>query len=241
MLSSIFRYERDKLLHSGRFVLPALLLLGYIAAGYAIAPLNILSSFSICALIVFALMLSMGVMLGSLSEPMIEQTMFVKLRRPEYLCLGKALLVAVIALLFALTAALLPLLLHWLNHSQLFSRPVVVSDIVSGVALFWLSGLSGGTLGLLFNPRLLPGRKTAVLLSVLAGLITVAKGAMTDAMPALQYPLILLPPIYDASAAYSAELYFSLCHAWPAFLWLAVYTAAEIAVYVFAMRKKRFE
>ncbi len=241
MLKAIFRYERDKLLHSGRFVLPTLLLLGYIAAGYAIAPLNILSSFSICALILFALMLSMGVMLSTLSEPMVEQTMLIKLRHPSYLYLGKALLIAVLALVFALTAVLLPLLINLLNHSKLFIRPVVFSDIVSGLVLFWLTGFSGGMLGLLFNPRLLPGRKIAVLLSVLAGLIAIAKGGLIDALPALRYPLILLPPIYDACTAYSADLYFSLGHAWPPLLWLTAYSAAEITTYVFAMRAKRFE
>ena len=167
MLQAIYRYERDKLLHSGRFVLPVLLLLGYISAGYAVAPLNILSSFSVCALVVFALMVSMGVMLGALSEPMVEQTVFVKLRKPSVLYIGKALLLAAIALAFALMSTLLPLLLHVLSGSRLFNRPVVFSDIASGVVLFFLCGLSGGALGLFVNPRLLPRRRAAVLLGVL--------------------------------------------------------------------------
>jgi hypothetical protein len=222
-------------------VLPALLLLCYIGAGYAIAPLNILSSFSICALVVFALMLSMGVMLGALSEPMVEQTMLVKLRRPSMLYMGKALLLTAVALVFALITAFLPLLLHVLGGSHLFYRPVVFSDIVSGIMLFFLCGLSGGALGLLVSPRLVPSRKAAVLLSALIGLIAVAKGALIHALPVLKYPLVLLPPIYDACAAAGAEPYFSLGHAWPAFLWLTAYAAAEIAAYVLAMRAKRFE
>jgi hypothetical protein len=47
--------------------------------------------------------------------------------------------------------------------------------------------------------------------------------------------------VYDASAAYSAETYFSLGHSWTVFLWLAAYTAAEIAAYVVLMRARRFE
>ena len=241
MLKAIYRYEMDKLLHSGRFVLPALLLLAYIGIAYAVAPLSILASFSICALVVFALMLAMGVMLGGLSEPVIEQTMFVKLRRKSYLYLGKALVIAVVALGFALVAALVPLLLHVLNGSRLFNRAVVFSDIVSGIALFWLMGLCGGALGLLANPRLLPGRKTAVLVSVLIGLLSIVKGALIRALAALRFALWLLPPVYDASVAYSAQDYFSLGHAWPSFLWLATYTAAEIAAFALIMRAKRFE
>lgn len=241
MLSALFRYEKDKLLHSGKFVLPLLLLIGYLGIAYAIAPLSILDSFSICALVVFALMLAMGVMLGTLNEPAIEQTMLVKLRRPYYLYLGKVLLAAAVSLVFALVAALGPLLLHVLDGFNLFTRPVVFSDIASGIVLFWLTGLCGGILGLLANPRILPGRKSAVLLSTLIGLLTIVKGALVKAIALLQYVLWLLPPVYDASAAYSAQDYFSLRHTWPLLLWLAAYIAAETAAYVIMMRTRRFE
>ena len=241
MLSTLFRYEKDKLLHSGRFVLPLLLLFGYIGIAYAIAPLSILDSFSICTLVVFALMLAMGVMLGALSEPAIEQTMLVKLPRPYYLYLGKVLLAAAVSVVFALVAALGPLLQHVLGGFNLFTRPVVFSDIASGIVLFWLTGLSGGILGLLANPRILPGRTSAVLLSTLIGLLTIVKGALVRAISVLQYVLWLLPPVYDASVAYSAENYFSLSNTWPLLLWLAAYIIAEIAAYVLVMRARRFE
>ncbi len=241
MLRALFRYENDKLLHSGRFVLPLLLLIGYIGIAYAIAPLSILDSFSICALVVFALMLATGVMLGALSEPAVEQTMLVKMPRPYFLYLAKVLLTAAVSLVFALIAALGPLLLHVLGGFNLFIRPVVFSDIASGIALFWLTGLCGGVLGLLANPRILPSRKSAVLLSATVGLIILVKGALVKALAALQYLLWILPPIYDASVAYSAGDYFNLAHAWPWLLWLAAYTAAEAAAYILLMRIRRFE
>lgn len=241
MLSALFRYEKDKLLHSGKLVLPLLLLIGYIGIAYAIAPLSILDSFSICALVVFALMLAMGVMMGALSEPAIEQTMLIKLPRPYILYVGKVLLAAVVSLVFALIAALGPLLLHVLGGFNLFTRPVAFSDIASGIALFWLTGLCGGILGLLANPRILPGRKSAVLPSALIGLVIIVKGALIKAVAVLQYILWLLPPVYDASVAYSAQEYFSLAHVWPTLLWLAAYTAAEIVAYVLVMRIRRFE
>jgi hypothetical protein len=137
----------------------------------------------------FALMLAMGVMLGALREPNIEQTMLVKLPRKSYLYLGKVLLITEIGLVFALISALGPLLLHVLGGSNLFNRPVVFSDIASGIALFWLTGLCGGVLGLLANPRILPGRRSAVLLSVLAGLLTIVKGALIRALAALKFAL----------------------------------------------------
>lgn len=241
MLKALYRYEKDKLLHSGKFVLPLLLLFGYIAIAYAVGPLNILDSFSICALVVFVLMLAMGAMLTALSEPMIEQTMLVKLPRKSYLHLGKVLVIATAAIVFALIAALGPLLLHVLAGSRLFSRAVVFSDIASGIALFFLMGLCGGTLGLLENPRILPGRKTAVLLGALAGLLAIIKGALIRALGALKFVLWLLPPVYDASVAYSAQYYFSFADTWPSLLWLAAYTAAEIVAYTLIMRLKRFE
>ena len=92
MLKAVFLFEKDKLMRSAKMLVPFLLLIAYIGIAYAIAPLNILSSFSICAMVLFVLMLSIGIMYDDTSCRMIEQTIYVKLRRKEYLYLGRAAL-----------------------------------------------------------------------------------------------------------------------------------------------------
>ncbi len=241
MLKALYRYEMDKLLHSGRFVLPGLLLFAFLGISYAIAPLDILDSFAICALVVFALMLSVGVMLGGLRALFIEQTMLVKLRRKAALYLGKVLAVAVVSLTFAFVSALAPLLVDALSGGHLFTRAIAFSDIASGLVLFWLAGLCGGMLGLLANPRLIRSRRFAVLFSALLGLLSIVKGALIKGSAAMKFVLWVLPPVYDASVACSAGETFSLGSAFAPLLWLAAYAAAETAAYVLLMRARRFE
>jgi|AGTN01.1.fsa_nt_gi hypothetical protein len=240
-MNALFRYEKDKLMHSGRFVLPLLVLFAYLGIAYVVAPLNILSSFSICSLVIFALMLSMGVVVGGLCEPMIEQTVYVKIRHKTSLYMSKVWLIVAVSLVFALISVLTPLLVHIFSGHGLFKREVAFSDIASGAALFWITGLSGGISGLFTGPGILPGRKSSIVLSVLFGLTALVKGSLIKGAAALQYVLWLLPPVFDLSVAYSAGTYFSLGGTWPLFLWLAAYTAVQTAAYVLIMRAKRFE
>jgi len=114
---------------------------------------------------------------------------------------------------------LIPLLLNVLNGSRLFTRPWFFPILYRPCAVL-AGGLCGGALGLLFSPRLLPGRKAAVLLSALVGLLVIVKGALIRTLAALRFVLWVLPPVYNASVAYSTKTYFNFSHAWGALLWL---------------------
>lgn len=186
MLKAVYRYEKDKLLKSTKLIVPLLILFAYIGIAYSIAPLVILSSFSICSLVLFMLMISVGVMQDDISYSMVEQTILVKLRRKELFYLGKVALIAVVSIVFSLASVLLPLFIHVLRGSMLFSREIVISDILSGFVLFMLFGFCGGLIGLFTSHRIIPNRKTAIMLCIAFGLFAIIKGALTARFVFLQ-------------------------------------------------------
>lgn len=240
-MRALYAFEKDKLLRSGRLIIPLLLFISYIGIAYAIGPLAILSSFSLCALVVFVLSLSIGVMTADLRYPMIEQAMLVKLSRRHLFFLSRAVLMAVLALVFALVAVFAPLLIHVCSGSALFKRPVALADVLSGLALFWLASYSGGLAGLFASPRLIRGRRTSLLLGAAFGVLTVVKGALVKKAAFLAWVLWVLPPVHDLTVAYSADSYFQFGAVWMYFLWMAAYAAIGTAAYVWIMTRRRFE
>ena len=239
-MKALFAFEKDILLRSGRLVVPALLLVAYIGIAYAIAPLDILSSFSIGALVVFVLSLSAGVMTAGLSYPMIEQSMLVKRKRKASFFLSRALLMAAFATAFALVSVAGPLLIHFASGAALFKRPVAVADALSGLALFWLASYSGSMAGLFTSARLIRGRRTAILLSVAFCVLSVVKGALVKKAAFLAYILWILPPVHDLTVAYSADSALDFGAVWPYLLWMLCYTAVQTAVYAMLMTRRRF-
>lgn len=240
-LLEIFRYEREKYKHSSRMILPAILLFFYLGFAYSMAPQYVLDSFSICSLVVFLLMLAMGIMYEDISFPMIDQTVFIKTEKKELLFAGRCLLVAYVSLETAAVSTLYPLLCDLVNKKGLFMRHLTAVDIVSAFFLFWLIGLSGGITGLFANRRIFQKRETALILSVLTGLIIVLKGAVGEKFAAVRLVTWILPPVYDLSVNYCAEEYFDISRLWIYFLWMAAYIVLEIWIYIKIMVWKKFE
>lgn len=240
-LLEIFRYEKEKYKHSSRMILPAILLFFYLGFAYSMAPQYVLDSFSICSLVVFLLMLAMGVMYEDISFPMIDQTVFIKTEKKELLFAGRCLLVTYISLEIAAVSALYPFLCDLVNQKGLFMRHLTAADIISAFFLFWLIGVSGGITGLFANRRIFQKRETALILSVLMGLVIVLKGAVGEKFAAVRLVTWILPPVYDLSVNYCAEEYFHLSGLWIYFLWMAAYTMLEAWLYVKIMVRKKFE
>ncbi len=241
MLKAVYRFERDKLLRSSRLIVPLLVLFAYIGIAYAVAPLNIMSSFSICSIVLFILMLSIGMMEDHIGYAMIEQTILVRLRRKGLFYLGKAALMAAVSLVFAALAVLAPVLIDLSRGGALFSRGIVVADVLSGFVLFALTGLCGGVTGLFAHHRIIANRKIAILVCIAFALLTVIKGAMNAQVEMLKYVTWILPPVHDLSVAYSKYEYFRFEATWSYFLWLAGYIGIEVLAYVAILRRRGVE
>lgn len=234
-------YEKDKLFHSSKLIVPILFLLVYFGAAYAYAPLNILNSFSFTSLVVYLFMLSLGIMNDDLSFPMIDQTILVKMRHKSFFFLGKVFLLVILSFVLSLITAAVPLIINALINNSLFVRSVVPSDIISGVVLFWLVGISGGVSGLYANHRIFTSRKIAVILSIMFVLYVVIEGSVIKQLSILAYFKWLFPPVYDLAAAYCKNAYFDINSSFIFFIWLIAYITIQIVIYVFIMLKRKFE
>lgn len=241
MLKSIISYERNKIFHSSKLIIPILILLVYFGAAYAYAPLNILNSFSFSSLVVYFFMLSVGIMNDDLSYPMIDQSIIVKMKHRSFFYLGKVFLIVFIGFVLSLISVGIPLIIDAAINNSLFTRSVVPSDVISGVVLFWLIGISGGVSGLYANNRIYSNRKVAVTLSVLFGVYVIIEGPVIKQLPMLVFFQWLFPPVYELSAVYSKNTYFDFSSTMVFFLWIAVYIVIEIVLYVFIMLKRKFE
>lgn len=193
------------------------------------------------SLVVFLLMLAMGVMYEDIIFPMIDQTVFIKTEEKGLLFGGRCLLVAYISLETAAVSAVYPFLCDLVNKKGLLMRPLTAADIISAFFLFWIIGISGGITGLFANRRIFHKRETALILSVLMGLIIVLKGAVGEKFAVVRLVTWVLPPVYDLSVNYCAEEYFHFSRLWIYFFWMAAYTVLETWIYIKIMVRKKFE
>lgn len=240
MLKAAYKFEKDKLFHSSKIVVPILFLVTYTGCSYTIGPLEILGSFSAAASIVFALMVSIGVIYGNMNYNMIDQTIFVKLPKKEHFYFGKIILMAEMSMYFGLFSVFIPVIIHFCG-GWLFKRSIEFSDIFSGIFLLWLIGISGGLLGLLANQRIIREKKYAILLCTFLSIVTIVKEPINREFIVAKFFTWLLPPVYDLSFFYSKGAYFQFSSTWIYFLWMSIYITIEIILYVKVMLKIGFE
>lgn len=241
MLKAIYKFEKDKLIHSSKMVVPFILLITYIGCSYTVAPLMILESFSVASLVVFALMVSVGIMYGDMNYEMIDQTIFVKLPKKEYFYFGKIMIMGEVSMVFALFSVFIPVIIHACSGFALFKRSIVFSDICSGIILFWLIGMSGSLVGLIANQRIIKQRKNAILLCTFLTIVAIVKEPINSKFIIAKFLTWLLPPVYDLSVFYCKDTYFKLSNTWIYFLWITVYIIIEIIAYTKIMLNKGFE
>ena len=240
MLKAIYKLEKDKLFHSSKIVVPILFLVTYTGCSYTVGPSQILSSFSAAASIVFALMVSIGVIYGNMNYNMIDQAIFVKLPKKEHFYFGKIILMAEMSMYFGLFSIFIPVIIH-VCGGWLFKRSAEFSDIFSGILLFWLIGMSGGLLGLIANQRIIKERKYAILLCTFLSIVAIVKEPINREFIVAKFFTWLLPPVYDLSFFYSKDTFFHFSSTWVYFIWMSIYIIIEIILYVKVMLKLGFE
>lgn len=241
MLSKLVKYEVSKYFHTNKIVVPLVLLFGFLGMSYSIQPLEILSSFSICALVLFLMMVWIGISYSEIGYEMMDQTVFIKLQKKNNLFIGKIMMVALLSFLISTISMAMPLFLNVRNGFGLFNRRVVVWDVIGGLMLFLFVCMAGGMIGLLLNQYIVKDRKIAVLLGGMIGLITIVKGGIEAEWPLMKMLTWIFPPVYDCSEAFAANTYLQFQTILLPFCWLALYIVILMVLYVFLSNKKRFE
>lgn len=240
-IKNLVRLERDQYLHSTRMLFPFILYAGYLVIAYNVAPQNILDSFSVCSLMVFICMLAIGVMYDEISSDMIEQAVLVKMEQGYILYLAKVLFLSIVSCLLATLSIIYPVVIHLINGSSFFTRNFVISDILSGFFLFFLTGTSGALLGLFVNKRVIHKRSIGILIAFFLAFAIIVKGSINEEFAFTQLITWVFPPVYNLSISYSLGDYFSLNETIFNYIWLLVYCILEGGGYIWLMTKLRME
>jgi hypothetical protein len=181
-------------LRAGKIILPLLLLIGYPLIFYAIAPVDVVSSFALSATVAFAVSAWIGLSRAWGEEPILVQILWVKSGVLRFLWAQEIVTLLVCAACGAFLVAFPAL---WsLFRRGLFVRPLEARDALSALCAHLAASVAGGGFGGLFHPRLVRDRKIAYLACIFLSLLGLTGGIM-----GLPVPLrAALPPLYDLIA-----------------------------------------
>ncbi len=238
---SICKYETEKLLKSRKWLVPAVLFIMYLGMSYSVGPLDILSSFGICSLVVFIGMTVLFFMYNDFSYQAMDQTIFIRISGKKSFYAGRVLLVGKVSMIAAAISVLAPVIQYMINGKDFFTAPFTMEKVISGFVLCFLSGFCGGMTAILLNDRFIPKKEASIALCILVVLLTIVKGGLHEKFPFAKWVSWVLPPLYDLSFAYSHGDNYLFRNTGIYFLWMLFYLALQILFYVCIMDKKRWE
>lgn len=238
---AICRYETEKLLKSRKWMVPAILFIMYLGMSYSVGPLDILSCFGICSLVVFIGILAVFFMCNDLPYQAMDQTVFIRISSKKSFYMGKVLLVGKVSMAGAAISILVPIIQYVVNGKGFFTTAFTVGKGISGFILFFLSGFCGGMTALLLNDRFVPKKEVSIVLCIFAALLTIIKGGLHEKFPVTKLVSWVLPPLYDLSYAYSHGNDSLFRDTGIYFLWMLIYLVLQVLFYVWMMDRKRWE
>lgn len=243
MLNSfvVCKYETEKLLKSRKWLVPAIIFIMYLGMWYSAGPLDILSSFGICSLVIYVGVATVFFMYNGIHFQAMDQTVFTRISGKKGFYMGKVLLVGKVSIIGAVISVLAPVMQYVINGRNFFTTPLTMEKIISGFVLCFLSGFCGGMTALLLNDRLISKKEASIVLCILVVLLTIIKGGLHEKFPVTRLITWVLPPLYDLSSAYSHGKAFSFGNTGIYFLWVCFYLALQVLIYVWSMDRKRWE
>lgn len=242
MLRGLVGFEKDKVIHSSKMVVPFLVFFLIVAIENASAgPKKILVQYSIFSLAIFMVMIAVGLIYNDIKTPMIDQAVIVKLKTKWHYYVAKVVVILIISCMLTAMGLIIPNFMNLMNGGNHFDRPVVLMDNVSGFILLFLSGVCGGVSGLIFNSKIIASRGKAIMSVTLLGLISIVKNSILQDVDFWKYFSWLLPPVSDISIWYCKEIWFSFSNIAFLWLWLGAYIVVITCLYIISMKNKGFD
>ncbi len=196
------RYLLALYARSSRFIMQATALIMFVAVLYATAPADVVSDFSLSAVVVFFLMAWAGF---GMPDPLMEQLLLLKAGSAARLRLGEALALLALGAMGSAVSVLYPVVVNLFMGGHLFKSPLTAENVFLGFALSAAAGFSGGITGWFFHPRVVEDRKLAALLTLLVPVLGLAKPGLSSLWPPLGVLGWLLPPLADAALRLSGK------------------------------------
>lgn len=238
--AALVKYQMRIYVKENRFLMPLVVMLILLYLMYSISPVGVVSSFSMSCYMIFIIMVWAGFTVAVVEDPIMEQIQLLRVENALCYYLGKIFFVFVLGLAGSCICLFFPVAVNLIRQGQLFGRPLLISDLVHAFFLLLGSSFAGGTLGSLWHPMVMRERKMALLLTVLAAVLTIIKGAVVQEIPFLKWLVWVLPPVDEVMENYGHAEFFACSQTLKIFLFLMTYSLIYSMIKSAVSYKRKF-
>ena len=210
MLKELVKYRFKQYIKTSKVAMPLLALVAVQYVLYTMIPVGVVESFVLSSIYVFLIMVWVSLGVSELEDPVSEQIMILRIQSEGKFYFSQILFLAAISAAAAFLSVLAPVFINLVNHNQVFTRSLIPADIISSYLLLWASAFLGSSLGGFFPARIMKDRKSAILLTILITIISVAKGSILDTLPLPAILLCFIPPMSEVFTIFGLDEYFQI-------------------------------
>lgn len=240
VICEMIRYQYKQYIMSAKWVMPLIVLLGFVCMMYSMPPVGIVDSFSVTGMVLFAVMVWIGKSMQGLEPEVSEQVMILRLKseRKYYFCH----VIFMICVCVAVTGIciLVPVAIQILRGNRLLIRQFVWSDFVGGGLLMFACSFVGGMLGELFHVRVLKDKNAGIGLTFFIALLAVCRNGVIADFAIMKYIFWLIPPISDVVSWFTNANYYNMGEVIKGIILLLIYGVMMAVVEVELLRRAKF-
>lgn len=239
-ISNLVRYQLELYFKGSRFVMPFVVMTAFLFTLYSVKPVDIVDGFSVTCYLVFFIMVWIGQGLVSSENTVMEQIQLLRVKRDWVYYLGQVVFLFVLGLMADVFCLALPFVLNLVNHGELFTRTLTGLDMLNGFLLFCACSSAGGALGSLLHPRVMRDRKTAMVLTLLAALVSMTRIVLVRKIPVLKWGIWIFPPLDEITMVYGGEKIFQIVRTGKIFLIFMIYGVVYSLIKSVICQRKKF-
>lgn len=240
IVNDVIQYQYKQFMMSSKWIMPFIVMIAFVAAVYGMAPVGIVSSYSITGLFLFLIMVWVGVMSQELEPEVSEQIMILRLESDKKYYLCHVLFLVMLSGVVTIGMIVLPIVMNLLRMNKLFDRSLCWSDIIGGVLLMFSCSVLGTATGELFHIRIAKNYTVTVGLTFFVALLALVRSGVIAKYPVSKFLLWVIPPVSDVVGWFSNEMYFDLGKVVAACSLLMCYTVIFIIIKMELLCRKKF-
>jgi hypothetical protein len=203
-------------------------------------PYSIVSSFSESAMVLFYIMVYVGFSYSEFENPVAEQLVLLKIGNDNKYYISRLFVLVIVGAVLSVLGITFPVLSNLYNQGQLFTRSLIISDVLFALFLHFLMGFLGALTGSLFHPRIIKNRKLAILIAFFTAVCAVLKGTIIKDSLFGRLITCIFPPVYDVLMIFSGCDFFGFRAMVLPFLWSLIYGIALGVMQIYFLKKNKF-
>ena len=233
-----YQYKQYKL--SAKWVMPCVVLGVIWAVMYSVAPVNVVSIFSMMGLCLFCIMVWAGVTNQDMEPEVSEQIMILRLQSERKYYWYHIFFLAGLCFVVTVLSILVALLKNIMLMNTFFERSIIWSDILGGFLLMYACAFVGAMIGELFHIRIVRERGQGISATFVIALLVLTRNGLVAQYPITKYILWVVPPVSDVVSWFSNGEYFDMGKLMVGFVLLMLYGVILAVVKVEVLCKKKF-